>query len=305
MPPANNTKQNPGAAPKAGSPQNPQKPGAAKAAKKTCQTCCEEWFVVTIERKKKHGQSWFDPATDKTNKDIDPAAKQALTAKDVDRAAAKATGSPTDEGVEVPSAKSLPPKENWGSTSGDFKVEIWPEENSGSGKLVMTGTSIEIGGPESKEVGSHRLIPEGTYKLSEKPGTLHKTYGAFENPKTVHQTPRLSLMVHVWKGPDWVAKRSIDIHTGMDQSWTEGCILLGTQPLGSKTTTKKFFANNELMYEGETPTRELQDSYDTMYKLISELHNFKKKTYAGNQTTKGNRLLGTLTCVKLIIKDSY
>ncbi|MCL2713400.1 MAG: hypothetical protein FWD68_02075 [Alphaproteobacteria bacterium] len=86
----------------------------------------------------------------------------------------------------------------------------------------------------------------------------------------------------------------------MDQSWTEGCILLGTEDLGISTIpSPRYFPNNGLMYEGQTPTRSLDDSQRTMRGLIALIHQLEHIPAGG--MLKPDQL----DCVKLVITNEW
>lgn len=126
----------------------------------------------------------------------------------------------------------------WDCTVGDLKMEIWDEEDSGSGSLVFECKTSERGGPanadfsysENKAQGAnyayynqYMIMPSENYGISAHSTTNYKTY----RYNTAYLSkPRPGIAIYGSGSGAMNRRTGVLIHAGTNHRWSVGCVVL-------------------------------------------------------------------------------
>lgn len=177
----------------------------------------------------------------------------------------------------------------WDCTIGDLKMEIWDEEDSGSGKLVFECKTSERGGPahadfvgagkKAAELAPFMIMARDNYGLAPHASGSYRTYGY---NKSYLNKPRPGIAIYGNKGSGAMDERTgVLIHAGTSHRWSVGCIVL-----------HKNGAISDGQYRFDKMT-----SVNTLLSFFEKIHEFSGK----------NKLpfYQKIDRLRLIIKESF
>lgn len=177
----------------------------------------------------------------------------------------------------------------WDCTVGDLEMEIWDEEDSGSGPLVFKCLTSERGGPahadfhyNNNNTGRYMIVARDSYGVAPWSGGKYKTYNYSTGARTSGTTkPRPGISVYGSSAGAMDLRSAVLIHMGSSHKWSVGCIVLHKS--GSVSNGKYRF--------------NLAESYDTVEEFLGKIHEFK----ATDKLTIGAKI----PRVRLIIKETF
>jgi len=127
----------------------------------------------------------------------------------------------------------------WDCTVGDLKMEIWDEEDSGSGSLVFECKTSERGGPAEPDFygeangsgyryfNQYLIMPSDNYGISAHRSGREKYYTYRYNTNYLDR-PRPGIAIYGTGSGAMNRRSGVLIHAGTSHTWSVGCIVLHT-----------------------------------------------------------------------------